>query len=29
MPNVRCPECGECIKYDVDDIKLRCHECGE
>jgi hypothetical protein len=29
MPSVRCPECGEHVKYRVDDVKLRCLKCGE
>ena len=29
MPSVRCPECGERVKYGADDVKLRCPECGE
>lgn len=29
MPSVRCPECGERVKYRTDDVKLRCPECGE
>jgi hypothetical protein len=29
MPGVKCPECGERVKYRADDVKLRCPECGE
>ena len=29
MASVKCPECGESVKYRADEVKLRCAECGE